>query len=106
MSNSEPKAEGLNLSKIASGCREQAKGGQSEPIRKRGYYRALKRGETWAIMRKTTSDMVNNLCREFFTDYSDNWMKNYKFMGLKETLETRYIPITYGNIKKGENDAS
>lgn len=34
-----------------------------EPKRKRGYFRALKRGATWAVLKKGMRDMANDLAR-------------------------------------------
>lgn len=37
-----------------------------KPKRRRGYFRALKRKEAWAVLKKTTDDMLNSLNTEMF----------------------------------------
>jgi hypothetical protein len=44
-------ADGLNLAEIRANALGLLRGGQPRSIRKRGYYRALKRGESWAELR-------------------------------------------------------
>ncbi len=39
-----------------------------EPKRKRAYFRALKRGEHWAIWKKTMNDFMNNCARAMFAE--------------------------------------
>lgn len=38
------------------------------PIRKRGFHRALKRNEAWAVMRDCMTKMVNSLESYLYTD--------------------------------------
>lgn len=39
-----------------------------EPIRKRGYYRALKRKEPWAVMKQCMTSMMNDFARSLYSD--------------------------------------
>lgn len=62
----------------------------NEPIRKRAYHRALKRGEYWALRRQ----QVTELCDMFYRRgiYEDEkWAKAFglhsEFMGLRKTIE-------------------
>lgn len=42
------------------------KGGR--PIRKRGYHRAIKRGESWAGLERITKVLIDNFNRDLFVD--------------------------------------
>jgi hypothetical protein len=42
-------ADGMKLAR-REGSVQPERGAKTKPIRKRGYYRALKRGETWAVL--------------------------------------------------------
>lgn len=48
------------------------------PIRKRGYHRALKRGESWAQLKKMMDDMGASLMRQMYSDM----LKPSNLMGL------------------------
>lgn len=59
-----------------------------EPIRKRGYHRALKRGEMWALLRKSMLDMMRKMTEDFFkpSPFEKMWEANAQMMGLSETI--------------------
>lgn len=84
------KADGLNTAEI----REDALGllGGSKPpsIRKRGYHRALKRGELWAVSQKATQDMINNVIVDLYCPvYNAYVLTNNPLLGL-----SRWLPAT------------
>lgn len=39
------------------------------PIRKRGYYRALKRGELWAVVEARMRQLMDQVGKQFFEIY-------------------------------------
>jgi hypothetical protein len=53
-------ADGIKRDEIID-CARHREGVRPGPIRIRGYYRALKRKETWAMQRKYTLDTLSNL---------------------------------------------
>lgn len=55
------------------------------PIRKRGFHRALKRREVWAVMKEMTSRMNEQISREFFGLSQDS--SSDEVVGLKELLK-------------------
>jgi len=62
---SESKADGLNFSEMKAAVMTRIEAESPiQPIRKRGYYRALKRRAAWALMRKATNDMLNNVIED------------------------------------------
>lgn len=86
-----PKADGLN-SDETEGLPAGALGGVTpNPIRKRGYHRALKRGDKWALSEKVIRDMIN-------TYYSDLSGLNFtdKLLGLSKWLPEPGTPIYFG----------
>lgn len=58
-----------------------------QPKRKRAYHRALKRGEHWAIYKKTINDMIN-LCTQAV--FQDMMKPNplLKMIGLSKTIDS------------------
>lgn len=60
------KADGLNLSETTSNALGSTGGGQPKPIRKRGYHRALKRSEPWAISKKSWGDLLNKFSADMY----------------------------------------
>lgn len=73
-------ADRPNLAESLRGALATGPGGR--PIRKRGYHRALKRGEVWAHHQKTMNAMMNSLSRMFFDQTVLSWKDNAKFYGL------------------------
>ena len=65
-----------------------------EPIRRRGYYRALKANKSWALSRKAMNDISNQMALEMFKP--NPFLEMLKSEGLSKT-----IPIVYG-IKTGD----
>lgn len=60
----------------------------NKSIRKRGYYRALKREEPWALMTKGMRDIANSLCRYLYADeLKDYALKPSPFMTLLKKEE-------------------
>ncbi len=68
--NSEPKADGLKYSEIKADVLGRLEGGSPRSIRKRGYHRALKRGEMWALIQKESVDMCNRINETMFNLYA------------------------------------
>jgi hypothetical protein len=59
----------------------------SKPIRKRGYYRALKSGETWAVLRAQLIKINENLSKQMYGDpYTQMTEKYLQYKRLKEFL--------------------
>ncbi len=56
-----------------------------EPIRRRGYHRALKRGEAWALMRKGFEDITNKLMKDMI--YKESPFT--KLLGLSAWLDEK-----------------
>jgi hypothetical protein len=59
-------ADGLNLVEIRANALGLLGGGQPRSIRKRGYHRALKRGESWAKLEASIQAMSKQLCNDFY----------------------------------------
>lgn len=68
-----------------------------EPIRKRGYYRALKAGKSWAVVKKGMNDMMNWIGKEMFNDMIKP-NPFIKMIGLKDMLEPMEVKIVTGNV--------
>lgn len=63
------KADGLNFAEIRERVRLEEGG---RPVRKRGYYRALKRERPWALIQKMSFDVMNDLSnRLYFGEYEE-----------------------------------
>jgi hypothetical protein len=60
-------ADRTRISETKGGFPGPLRGG--EPIRKRGYYRALKRGEAWAIQKKNMQDMLNTISTSLMKEW-------------------------------------
>lgn len=43
-------------------------GAKPRPIRKKGYYRAIKRGEMWAVVSYQTKKMIDDLAKQMFAN--------------------------------------
>jgi hypothetical protein len=54
------------------------------PKRKRGYYRALKRQEPWALREKMMKDCMNALNKTLYTDAI-----RYTMTGISETIQSK-----------------
>jgi hypothetical protein len=78
------KADGLKYAEIRAATLGTLEGGRPDirPIRKRGYHRALKRGELWAVNQKAMLDMVNALTKQMYRDNIERWYENAAFYGL------------------------
>lgn len=79
--DSELKADKLNSDETQGSVRTPKRGIWSDPIRKRAYHRGLKRGATWALMRKHIHDTMNDLNKQMLMNavkLSDHYEKNYK----------------------------
>lgn len=63
-----------------------------EPIRKRGYYRALKAGKPWATLKKTMRDLMADYAAEMFKP--NPLVEMLKLEGLSAS-----IPIIYKGSK-------
>jgi hypothetical protein len=58
-----------SIKQVESGAVSSSEtGDRPTPIRKRGYHRALKRGEHWATYKKAVKDMMNDMARAMFED--------------------------------------
>lgn len=69
----------------------------NKSIRKRGYHRALKRGEMWALEKHAIQKYVQSYVDAFYnTVLKDNPFQ--KMVGLNEQI--RYVPVVY----PGEDD--
>lgn len=65
--DSAPRADGFKYSEIKSEAATVSLGARPGlPIRKRGYYRALKRGETWAVHIDSQKGIMKTLARAFY----------------------------------------
>ncbi len=76
------------------GCLRPGVGAVTKPIRKRGYHRALRRGESWALCEKAFRDIKRDINRQLYSElvYKDN-----PLMGLFEFLDSeKTVPIIYG----------
>lgn len=67
-----------------------------EPIRKRGYHRALKRGEVWAKIRKSMREMMCEINKEAFLEAIEP-SPFLKMIGLSEQINP--VKIEYGKPK-------
>ena len=67
---------------------EHEAGVKPRPIRKRGYHRAFKRQEPWALVKKAVKDM-NKDSNNTFNDTRNS----ADFLGLRSFLESRTIKI-------------
>lgn len=71
----------------------------NEPIRKRGYYRALKANKPWATLRKAMNDTMNAINRQMFNEMiAPNPF--IKMIGLKDMMEPMNIKIITGSKPK------
>jgi hypothetical protein len=97
------KADGVNLAETRETALGSLGGGQPRSIRKRGYHRALKRGETWAVCEKAYKEMVNDFCAQFYHDISigdpilgvSAWLPETgeDFFGTDRTVPLKYPAI-------------
>lgn len=53
------------MSKKQSDCPDRSLG--ARPIRKKGYHRALKRGEFWARLKNSTDHLMSTMAQQFVT---------------------------------------
>lgn len=94
-------ADKINKSETCGDLAKPARGAlpviKRDPIRKRAYYRALKRKETWALFRQSTESIWKMMASDFY-NISLNPSK-FNIMGLNESLSSSdsYIRIEYGN---------
>lgn len=72
MSNkdSESKADGLNYTEIKGYILGDLKGGNpsKRSIRKKGFNRAIRRGESWAIYEQTVKNTLNSVVKQLYDD--------------------------------------
>ena len=59
------KADSLNNSEIGAKCTSKEGG---KPIRKRGFHRALKRGESWAVMKQAWTNQLAAFNKMLYED--------------------------------------
>ncbi len=62
-----------------------------DPIRKRGYHRALKAGKLWAVLRKGMNDLNMDMVNRMFEPNPF-----IKMIGLKDMLEPMEVKIVTG----------
>ncbi len=81
------KADGVNLTEIRETALGSLGGSQPRSIRKRGYHRALKRGEVWALSQKATFDMINNIIVDLYCPvYNAYILTDNPLLGLSKWL--------------------
>jgi len=98
------KADGVNLGEIREIALGSLGGAQPRSIRKRGYHRALKRGEAWAISRKTYEELVSDVLQQLYCPKLEEYiMTNNPLLGLSQWLpEEKYeVKIEYGTTYFG-----
>lgn len=107
------KADGVNMAEIRETALGSLGGGQPRSIRRRGYHRALKRKETWAIVEQEYESMIKDLWSDLYSDliYKPNpflglsaWIPNTNgenFFGTDRTVRLRYPskPSLWSRIK-------
>ncbi len=97
--NSGPKADGINLAKIIGAAQGLLGGGRPEPIRKRGYHRALKRKAPWALLKQSINGMLRDMSTQFFKEM----LEPNKLLGLSAWLSEedkgKIVPIIYTGPK-------
>lgn len=108
------KADGVNLAEIRENALGSLGGGQPRSIRKRGYHRALKRGEPWAVCEQAYKEMINGLWADMYRDLVREpnpflglsaWIPNTNsenFFSTDRTIRLRYPskPSLWSRIKK------
>lgn len=79
-----PKADGLNSNETKREILGPARG--VRPVRKRGYYRALKRGESWAKLKQISDAMIKNMTAMFLCIIDEDFNAPFKdrILGLKD----------------------
>lgn len=83
-----PKADGLNFAEIRDHVLADLGGGR--PFRKRGYHRALKRNEPWALVEKGMRSMVREMVEELYAPTklsNQSWNETAKYIGLKGIVD-------------------
>lgn len=70
----EAEAEGFKHYEIDGRSRDEVKGVSPAfyPIRKRGYYRALKAEKPWALVREYMGEITTMLCKDLFYGVEKN----------------------------------
>lgn len=93
-------ADSFNNAETKKDCHDPSRGGIPriirDPIRKRAYHRALKRGEHWALFRQSWNNIVNWINSEMFKDV----MYPNKLLVLSQQLDTKEsyeVKIEYGS---------
>lgn len=73
-----------------------------DPIRKRAYHRALKRGAGWALMKKAMNTVIDVYAQQMY----ENVFTPSKLIGLRGMLEPGImeVPIVYPEVKKDETN--
>lgn len=98
-----PKADGLN-SDETEGLPAGALGGVTpNPIRKRGYHRALKRNAPWALHQRATYEMINDISKHLYGPLLNSEIfDDNKLFGLSAWLpKNNYIvPINYFGLDR------
>lgn len=64
--SSEPKADRLNYAEIKRNSVQSLEGGSPRSIRTCGYHRAIKRGESWALLQEAIIKMINQFNIDFY----------------------------------------
>lgn len=86
--NSAPKADGLNIVEAKWWTQGITRGDLPRSIRRRGYHRALKRGEAWAVHNSVMEDMMRKMCAELFKP--NPLLESLKIGGLSESIPIKY----------------
>jgi hypothetical protein len=101
------KADGLNLAEIRETALGSLGGSKPPSIRKRGYHRALKRGEAWALNKKAFDQCIIDMNTEMYAKlvYEPN-----PFLGLSQWIpsagdnffgtDRNSIPVRYSHTYK------
>lgn len=105
------KADGFKLVETKSDVLGPAGGNKPRPIRKRGYHRALKRKEPWAMYDAVILSLVNDTLRDLYRSQLENSVYEIpKFAGLSAWipntnpidfwgLDRSTVPLRYVTVK-------
>lgn len=100
--NPAPGADGVKNTESEGHSLGARAGGR--PVRKRGYHRALKRGESWAISEKFRNDSINSVIMAYkvMFEYPIRNMKLYN--SFAADIPEEIVPITFAKTPKGDSD--
>lgn len=88
MSDQGSKADGLKFTEIRElslAALEGGSPGHKRPIRKRGFHRALKRQEFWAVTQQDLNELCNAALRQYSEQIPSQWERYTKLHGLLST---------------------